>query len=87
MLFKGSMSQTWEGVATWFQLCLDVCVQKWRTWVLSQLQGGEMSDNIPLKKGIKFAASLNMGKNYVELQYGYVFLPQASFKMGTFSNP
>ena len=28
-----------------------------------QLQGSEMSENISLKMGVKFAASLNMGKN------------------------
>ena len=27
-----------------------------------QLQGSEMSENISLKMGVKFAASLNMGK-------------------------
>ena len=48
---------------TWFQLCPDVCVQKGRTWVLFELQGSEMNENISLKMGVKFAASLNMGKN------------------------
>ena len=33
------------------------------TWVLFQLQWSEMSENISLKMGVKFAASLNMGKN------------------------
>ena len=33
------------------------------TWVLFQLQGSEMSENISLKMGVKIAASLNMGKN------------------------
>ena len=28
-----------------------------------QLQGSEMSENISLKVGVEFAASLNMGKN------------------------
>ena len=28
-----------------------------------QLQGSEMSENISLKIGVKFAASINMGKN------------------------
>ena len=28
-----------------------------------QLQGSEMSENISLKMGVKFAASLNMGTN------------------------
>ena len=40
-----------------------VCVQKRRTWVLFGLQGSEMSENISLKMGLKFAASHNMGKN------------------------
>ena len=42
---------------------------------------------ISLKMGVKFAASLSMGKN---IQYWYAFfffLPKASFKMGTFSDP
>ena len=30
---------------------------------LYQLQGSEMSENISLKMGVEFAASLNMGKN------------------------
>ena len=30
---------------------------------MGQLQGSEMSENISLKMGVKFAASLNMGKN------------------------
>ena len=30
---------------------------------LFQLQESEMSENISLKMGVKFAASLNMGKN------------------------
>ena len=46
-----------------FQLCPDVCVQKWRTWVLFQLQGSEMSENSSLRMGVKVAASLDMGKN------------------------
>ena len=33
------------------------------TRVLFQLQGSEMSENISLKMGVKFAASLNMAKN------------------------
>ena len=32
--------------------------------VLFQLQGSKMSENISLKMGVKFAASLNMGKNF-----------------------
>ena len=32
-------------------------------WVLFHLQRSEMSENISLKMGVKFAASLNMGKN------------------------
>ena len=40
-----------------------VCVQKSRTWVPFQFQGSEMSENISLKMGVIFAASLNMGKN------------------------
>ena len=36
---------------------------KVRTWVLFWLQGSEMSENISLKAGITFAASLNMGEN------------------------
>ena len=51
------------GGATWFQLCPDVCVEKWRTWVPFQPQGSEMSATISLKTGVKFAASLNMGDN------------------------
>ena len=47
---------------TWLQLCPDVCVQKWWTWVLFLLQGSEISDNISLKMVVKFAAPLNMGK-------------------------
>ena len=31
--------------------------------VLFQIQGSEMSENISLKMGVKFAASLNMGKS------------------------
>ena len=38
-----------------------MCVS--RTWVLFQLQASEMSKNCSLKKGVKFAASLNMGEN------------------------
>ena len=34
-----------------------------RLWVHFQLQGSEMSENISLKMGVKFAASLNMSKN------------------------
>ena len=49
--------------AAWFILCPDVCVQKGRTWLLFQLQGSEMSENISLKMGVKFAASLNIIKN------------------------
>ena len=37
-----------------------MCVSK------SDEHGSEMSENISLKMGVKFAASLNMGKNYVE---------------------
>ena len=51
------------GGGTWFQLCPDVCVQKSRIWVLFELQRSEMSENISLKMYVKFAASLNMGKN------------------------
>ena len=32
-------------------------------WVLFGLQGSEMSENISLKMGVKFAVSLNMGEN------------------------
>ena len=53
------------GGSTWFQLCLDVCVQKRRTLVLFQLQVSEMSEKIftQNKMDVKFTASLNMGKN------------------------
>ena len=45
-------------------LSLPGCVcPKVKDMVLSWLQGSEMSENISLKMGVKFAASLNMGKN------------------------
>ena len=40
-----------------------VCPKVKDIWVLFQLQGSDMSENISLKMGVKFAASLNMGKN------------------------
>ena len=33
------------------------------SWILFQLQGSEMSENISLTIGVKFAASLNNGKS------------------------
>ena len=59
--------------ATWFRLCPDVCVQKWRTWVLFQLQRSEMSDNISLKMGVNFAALLNMGKKLCWVLYIIIY--------------
>ena len=51
-----------EGGGTWFQLCLDVCVQKRRTLDLFLLQVNETID-ISIKMGVRFAASLTMGEN------------------------
>ena len=42
---------------------------KKRTWVTFQLQGSEVSENISLKMGIEFAASLNIGKNLCWVLY------------------
>ena len=41
----------------------------WRTWVLFQLQGIELSENISLKMGVKVAASFNMSKNLCWVVY------------------
>ena len=47
-----------------FVLSLPICVcQKVKDMGVFQPQGSEMSENILLKMGVKFAASLNMGKN------------------------
>ena len=40
-----------------------MCVQKVKFVGRFQLQGSEISENISLKMGVKFAASLNMGEN------------------------
>ena len=40
-----------------------VCPKVKDIWVFFQPQGSEMSENISLKMGVKFAVSFNMGKN------------------------
>ena len=47
--------------ATGSQLCLNVCVQNWRSMVIFQLQMSKMSEKISIKMGVKSTASLNMG--------------------------
>ena len=47
---------------TWFQLCPDVSNSEGH-WSFFGFQGSEMSEKTSHKMGLKFAASLNMGKN------------------------
>ena len=51
------------GEATWSQLVPGCVCSKVKDMGPFSALGSEISENISLKMGVKFAASLNMGKN------------------------
>ena len=62
-----------KGGATWFQSCKDVHVEKRRKWVIFLLlQVNEMIENMSFKMFGEFAASVIMGKDFLDAPH--VFL-------------
>ena len=54
---------------TWYQLCLYVCVEKLRPWVLCRPQVSEMSETFSLKMGVKFDITLCIGEKLPQRSY------------------
>ena len=61
------------GGATWFESCSYVCVcPKLKELVLFRLQVNEMNENMSFKMSVKFAASLYMGKNFLDVWHVFI---------------